>query len=41
MVLGKVRTPLKNSFDKINDDFVDIHKALAKYSKAMEKVCLL
>ncbi|OCL08718.1 hypothetical protein AOQ84DRAFT_363865 [Glonium stellatum] len=37
MTLAKLQTPVKQSFDKVNDDLKKIHSGLNKYSKALDK----
>ena len=35
--LAKLHTPIKQSFDKVNDSLKDIHSGLGKYQKALDK----
>jgi len=35
--MAKLQNPVKQSFDKVNDDLKDIHSGLGKYAKAIEK----
>ena len=38
MTLAKLQTPMKHSFDKVNEDLKEVHQALGKYGKALDKV---
>jgi hypothetical protein len=38
MTLAKLQNPVKQSFDRVNDDLKKIHSGLNKYSKALDKV---
>lgn len=38
MQMAKLQTPAKQSFDKINEDLKEVHQALGKYGKALDKV---
>lgn len=38
MTLAKLQSPVKQSLDKVNDDLKEIHQALGKYGKALDKV---
>jgi len=37
--LAKLQDPVKQSFDKVNDDLKEVHSALGKYAKELDKVC--
>ncbi|KAK7520477.1 CTLH/CRA C-terminal to lish motif domain-containing protein [Phyllosticta citriasiana] len=37
MQLAKLQTPAKQSFDKINEDLKEVHQALGRYGKALDK----
>ncbi|KAF2140020.1 uncharacterized protein K452DRAFT_274670 [Aplosporella prunicola CBS 121167] len=37
MTLAKLQTPMKHSFDKVNEDLKEVHQALGKYGKALDK----
>lgn len=38
ITLAKLQAPIKQSFDKVNEDLIEITKGLNAYSKALEKV---
>lgn len=38
MTLAKLQAPAKQSFEKVNDDLKEVHQALGKYGKALDKV---
>ena len=40
MTMAKLKTPMKNSFEKVNSDLKEVYSALNKYSKALDKVSL-
>lgn len=37
VTLAKLKNPVKQSFDKVNDDMKEVHSAMNKYGKALEK----
>ncbi|KAI9785964.1 MAG: hypothetical protein M1839_008230 [Geoglossum umbratile] len=37
ITLAKLQNPIKQSFDKVNDDLKDVHSGLTKYQKALDK----
>ncbi|EOD52017.1 Rmnd5a protein [Neofusicoccum parvum] len=37
MTLAKLQAPAKQSFEKVNDDLKEVHQALGKYGKALDK----
>lgn len=39
MTLAKLQAPVKQSFEKVNEDLKEVHQALGKYGKALDKVC--
>ena len=41
IVLAKLQNPIKQSFEAANSGLKEVHKALADYSKALDKVCAL
>lgn len=38
VALAKLQTPVKQSFDKINNDLKEVYNCLGDYSKALGKV---
>lgn len=38
MTLAKLKTPMKQSFERLNQDVKEVHSALNNYSKALDKV---
>lgn len=38
MTLAKLQAPAKHSFEKVNEDLKEVHQALGKYGKALDKV---
>jgi len=40
MTLAKLKTPMKNSFERVNGDLKEIYSSLNKYSKALDKVSI-
>lgn len=38
--LARLQDPVKQSFDKINDDLKEVHSAHGKYVKELDKVSL-
>lgn len=38
MTLAKAQAPVKQSFEKVNEDLKEVHQALGKYGKALDKV---
>lgn len=39
VTLAKLQTPVKSSFDSINDSLKETHSGLNKYTKSLDKVC--
>lgn len=37
-ILAALQSPVKRSFDAVNDDLKAVHSGLNKYAKALEKV---
>ncbi|KAH0564944.1 hypothetical protein GP486_001664 [Trichoglossum hirsutum] len=37
ITLAKLQNPVKQSFDKVNEDLKDVHSGLTKYQKALDK----
>jgi hypothetical protein len=40
ITLAKLQNPVKQAFDKVNDDLKDVHSGLTKYQKALDKVII-
>jgi len=38
MTMAKLKNPMKQSFDKLNQDVKELHSAINNYSKALDKV---
>ena len=38
MIMAKLKNPMKQSFDKLNQDVKKLHLAIHNYSKALDKV---
>lgn len=41
ITLAKLKNPMKQSFDKLNQDVKELHAALTNYSKTLDKVCIM